>query len=673
MENIPKLGQTQNSPDLLVDKKSNVDNNSVLIPKIKMSESNLKKNFFKLTKTKKRVLIVLLSVVGVLIIILSITALLAFNAYKKALVLKKSLLSVKDAVSQQDIEKIKSEIALSKTSLNDFDKSYAKLSYLKIIPFIGAYFKDGKAVINSAKYGFDASSIVLAAIEPYADIIGFANGAKQASSGVETAQDRIDFVISTIPDLIPKMDELSIILAKIQTEIDTINPNRYPEEFEGIALRDNITNAIELTDTATKMIVNGKPLLAKSEYLLGVESPRTYLILFQNDKELRPTGGFITAYTIAEVSKGRFKPGSSSDIYDLDAKYTPVVAAPEQFSKYLKGIYVANRKFRLRDLNWSPDYSVSMDLFSQEVKKAGISKIDGIISVDTQVLVNLLDVLGEIGVSGFGNFSTKIEPVCNCPNVVYELEKFADTEGAIVWSENEPGKIVFAPPNYNDRKKIIGPLMNSVLSNTLGQPKDKMPMLFEAAIKSLTEKHVLFYFFDDDAQSAVDAFGIGGNISDYDGDYLHINDANLGGRKSNLYVTQEVSQEISYEGGKVVKRLEITYKNPEKQDGWLNSVLPNWTRIYVPKGSKLLEATGFEENLEPYEDLGKTVFAGYLQIRPLGVSKVTLKYELPLNSKDYKLFIQKQAGKDKPMYTVKVGKKTDEFLLSTDKELRYKL
>jgi len=294
--------------------------------------------------------------------------------------------------------------------------------------------------------------------------------------------------------------------------------------------------------------------------------------------------------------------------------------------------------------------------------------------VDTQVLVNILDVIGPIQVPGFGEFSTKVTPECDCPQVIYELESFADIEGPVVWSQDEPGKIIFAPPNYDNRKKIIGPLMNSILANALGQPKDKLPALFEAGIKSLIEKHVLFFVIDEKAQAAVEKFGIAGTLNEYEGDYLHINDANLGGRKSNLYVTQEVNQEVEIAKDRsVTKTVTITYKNPQKHDGWLNSVLPNWVRIYVPKGSEILEFEGVEDKEEPYEEFGKTVFAGFFSLRPEGISKVTLKYKLPFKADgEYRLYLQKQPGTDKPLYSIQVGKLKDEFFLLKDTELKFR-
>ena len=326
-------------------------------------------------------------------------------------------------------------------------------------------------------------------------------------------------------------------------------------------------------------------------------------------------------------------------------------------------------------MNWSPDFAEAMGLIVPAAEKAGITEIDGVIAVDTQLLVNLLDVIGPIGVPGYGNFSTELENKCNCPQVIYELESFADVEGAVVW-DPVSGEIVSAPANYNNRKAIIGPLMNSILSNALGQPKEKMAPLIAAGFKSLVEKHVLLYLADETKEEAVANFGIGGKITqDYEGDYLHVNDANLGGRKSNMYAYEAVDQDISVAGdGTVTKTVTITYQNPEKQDGWLNSVLPTWVRIYVPKGSTLITEEGLEDTVDPYDELGKTVFSGYFELRPEGMSKVTFKYTLPFKvSKEYKLLIQKQPGTDGFLYTINLGKHMEELMLTTDKEIKIDL
>lgn len=650
---------------------------SILVPKINPGEKVIGRkssSLFKRGKKKKILMISSLFILALLIFVL-ISGFLFYRVYKKALAVQDSVQSLISAGKNQDLEQIKLELQNTKNSLENLHNVYSSISWMRFIPFFGDYIKDGEHGLNGIKYGIEAGEVVIEAVEPYADIIGFVKDSKEAESGQETAQDRLDFVIKTIPDLIPKADLLSEKVELARSEIDNIDPERYPETLGGYEIRVKLQKGIELIDLASKFVTDGKPLLEAAPYILGSDESRTYLILFQNDKELRPTGGFITAYSIAKVEGGKFEPVSSNDIYNLDNLYSPKIPATEPIIKHLKGPYVISKNFRLRDLNWSPDFSESMQLFVNEIKSVGIKDIDGVIAVDTQVVVYLLNVLGKIGVSGFGDFSTEIVDECNCPQVVHELESFADIEGPVVWSQDEPDKIIYAPPNYENRKKIIGPLMNSILANALGQPKDKLPALFEAAFNSLVEKHVLFYMLDGDSQKAVEKFGIAGRIEQYDGDYLHINDANLGGRKSNLYVTHEVAQEIEVaKDGSVEKTVEITYKNPEPYDGWLNSVLPNYVRIYVPKGSELIAFDGVEEGKDPYEELGKTVFAGFFKLRPQGVAKITVKYKLPFKvKKEYKLFIQKQPGTDAPLYVLKVKKYEEELFLKTDKEMRFRI
>jgi hypothetical protein len=649
----------------------NLSSNSVLIPKIETVETepqipNKKSNglFLKIAVGFMAFILILLVTVGIP----------AFLTYQKGMALYGSVKNLEAAAKSQDLSQIKTQITATSKSLADFKTSYTLLSWTRIIPYFGGYVSDLGHAVNAAQAGMDTGNTVITVIEPYSDLLGLkgesGQQAVQALDGAKTAQDRIDFIVKSLPSLLPQIDTISGKMKTVESEISKIDAERYPVQFKGIPLRNDIKSVQDLIGQASNLLVNGKPVIENAPYLLGMDSPRTYFVLFQNDKELRPTGGFMTAYAIMTVNKAKFTPTVSDDIYNLDARYRPSIPAPDPIVKYIKGPYVLSQKLRLRDMNWSPDFAQSMQMVSGALSEVGIKNIDGIIAVDTKVLDNLLSVIGPIGVPGFGNFSTAIDPECNCSQVIHALEAYADVEGPIIW-DPLTGKIIQRPANSENRKKIIGPLMNSILANAMGQPKDKLAALFSAAFNSVMEKDVLFYLNDSTVQKAVTEFGIGGVIKDYNGDYLHINDANLGGRKSNLYSTEDVEQDVKIAGdGSVTKTLTITYKNPEKQDGWLNSVLPTWVRVYVPEGSTLIAATGLEAKQDPYEDLGKTVFAGYFQLRPEGVAKVTFQYKLPFKVKgQYKLLVQKQPGTKDYLYTINVGKNQQEFYLKTDKEV----
>lgn len=624
------------------------------------------------TKSNKKFSKVIFAVLAVLLLLLVVAGLQIFAAYQNGKRLYTQALKLQEAANSQNVSTIKTEIGNTKKSLSALQGSVKGMVWMQVVPLIGSYVKDANNALDAGQNALDAADITLTTAEPYMAMLGFGTGHK-AEDSAKTTQERIDFVVKAIPDLLPKIDTISQKVDTAKRDLDTINPDRYPVKFAGKEIRTPLRNALETLDEVATFVSQSKPLLQETPYLLGVDSPRTYLVLFQNDKELRPTGGFLTAYSIMKVDKAKFNPVLSNDIYNLDAKYQPTLPAPDPLVKYIKGPYILSKNIRLRDMNWSPDFYTTMNQFLPEAAKVGVTGIDGVIAVDTQLLVNLLDAIGPIGVPGFGNFSTKIEPKCNCPQVIYELESFADVEGPIVWDPNT-GKIVYRPPNSDNRKKIIGPLMNSIMANAMGQPKEKMPALFNAAFKSLMEKHVLFYLNDPKAEAAVESFGIGGQIKDYKGDYLALNDANLGGRKSNLYVTTEVEQKYEVDKGDITKTVTITYKNPERQDGWLNSVLPDWLRVYVPKGSTLISQEGFDEKATPYDELDKTVFAGFFNLRPEGVAKVTLKYKLPFKAYgDMGLLIQKQPGLDNPLYTVTTHKSSEEFFLTTDKELKLRI
>ncbi len=656
-----------------------MDNENITIPEIKLEESNIQKRRFINFKLPKKNLLGIILGILILFLVLSLAILIpGISVYNKAKVLQTDTNNIKSAFTKQNISDVEKEVAKFKTDLVSFQSSYNILGWTRIIPVLGNYWSDGNHAIKGGLAGLDAAQIGIETAKPYADIIGFTgNTGKKAANGEENANDRIQFLVSTIKDILPKVDAISGKAQTAKEEIDQIDPNRYPKTIGGKKLQENLKILITITDEVTDMVVNSKPLLEAAPYMMGIDSPRTYLVLFQNDKELRPTGGFITGYSVMTVDKGKVSSVTSNDIYNLDKAYSPTIKAPDPIVKYIKGPYVISTGLRLRDMNFNPDFKTSMQAFVTESQKAGIPQIDGVIAVDTQALVNLLNVLGNVGVPGYGNFNTTIIPECNCPEVIHELESFADVEGSIVWDQNDPTKIIFAPANYLNRKAIVGPLMNSVLKNALGQPKNKLPKLFEAAWNSLTEKHVLFYMLDKNAQTGVESFNIAGRVEDAknNADYFYAIDANLGGRKSNLYVTNEGEQDVNISSdGSVTKTVTLTYKNSQGYDGWLNSVLPSWLRIYVPKGSQLISVDGLDDKQSPYEESGKTVFAGLYTLRPQGVSKITIKYKLPFKVKgEYKLFIQKQSGLDSIMENIKVGKQSQNTMLKADQEFKFKI
>ncbi len=615
---------------------------------------------------KKKVLKISLLVLGVIFILAILTAVPLWLTLQKGREVVSEVQAISTAFQNQNLDEASVKIASAREKLQATQKQFSWLQWNRFVPFFGGYYRDGEHLFRAGLAGLDAADVLIEAIKPYADVIGFEGG-----SGLEgqTAEERVVFIVQTLEKISPQLDNISQHLNLVKEEVLAINPRRYPQKIRGQAIREQIVTLQETVVNLSDSLAQLKPALAILPQLLGEPDEKHYLLLFQNDAELRPTGGFLTAYAILKVHRGKFTPLNSEDIYSLDSRFNKRIEAPAAIKEYLPLVYYWN----LRDMNLSPDFKVSMDQFGENyLKTSGAIRVDGIIAIDTTLPVELLKVLGPVGVANWGSFSAEEDPRCNCPQVIYALEELAD---------KPVGEV------RTGRKAVLGPLMHSILLNIMGSPRKLWPKFFNVGVEAIREKHVMLYFFDEAGQQAAEAFKAAGRIVDYDADYLHINDCNFAGAKSNMFIKENVTQEIETAGdGTITKTLTIDYKNPEpasncnleKGELCLNGPYRNWFRIYVPLGSELLEATGSETEMETYEEFGKTVFAGFFgdkhPLRPEGSAKVVLKYKLPFQvnkNEDYKLFIQKQPGTYGYEYVINInGEELERFDLLTDRELK---
>lgn len=641
----------------------------------KLSFNETKKGFsmkrrvpsFKIFRSKKaRTTIIALGVIlGVFLVLGVYTVFRTIEVYKQAQVLNVQGRAALAAAKSQNIEIAKQELVKTQEELNKLKESYSKLGYLKIVPLANGYYNDGNRVFNAAGHGIDAAIIATDSLIPYADVLGL-KGESTFTQG--SAEDRIRIAVQTMGKVVPKIDEIDAKMQLAKSEIDGINPNRYPEIGKLKQVKPQIIAVQNMIDEGVLAVEQGKPLIKVVPELLGEKEEKKYLILFQNDNEQRPTGGFLTFYAIFRVDQGVIKVDGASDIYDLDDSISSHPAAPEIIKKYLPKV----TQLYIRDSNLSPDFQVSMkDFMDQYNKSSGKHEIDGIIAIDTDFLVSLLTILGEVQAGGL-TFKPDMDERCNCPQAVYVL------------NDN-----ITRPVGYerDNRKSLLGELLLATMQKALSSsPSQYWGPLFQQALKDAQAKHILFAVTNEEAQKGLDGLNWTGRIKEFDGDYLHINDANFGGAKSNLYVQQSVN--VDYEvndSGEIKKTVKITYKNPQPHSDCnlergglcLNATLRNFQRMYVSEGATLDTSKGSEVKVETKEDLGKTYYESFFTVKPLGKSEITYSYTLPFKLADdssLPVLIQKQPGTSDIPYEISVGGEVVEsFNLTSDKQLSLKL
>ena len=605
-----------------------------------------------------------LSFLSVFLLIFGILAIYSFLTYRsistKGKVLIASAKELKTAFSKNDIDLLNKEFKEFSAKYNDFEKSAKSVYWAVFIPYV-ADFKNG---VEAGNYLVKAGDESIKAITPYADLIGFKKG--QSSFVEKSAEDRLQTAILTLDKVLTKVDSISEDIKQAEVRVEKIDPKRYPKKVGSMVIRDRIKNIKEQFTGLASLFVEAKPLVKKLPEIFGSDKEKVYLVLFQNDKELRATGGFLTAYAVFKVNSGKMTIQRSKDIYTLDDSISSHPTAPREIMTYHKGV----SRFFIRDSNLSPDFPTSVELFNSLYKNSGEKvNYDGIITLDTNVLVDMLTIFGDTEARGL-RFSAKEDKRCDCPQVIYTLLNEIDRPVGFI-KEN--------------RKGILGDLMYALFYKAVGfSPSKYWGTLIQEMFKNLQEKHVLVYFTDQDLQESVEKLNFAARIKDFAGDYLHVNNVNFAGAKANLFTSQSIASKTKLnDNGKITREVAVEFRNPyphsdcslERGGLCLNATLRNWIRFYVPKGSELISFDGSKKKVQTYDELGKTVFEGYLEITPLGKAQVILKYNLSkdVSTKDYKLLIQKQPGTYEDKLKVDVdGKNIFDGILDLDKEIKSK-
>jgi len=631
------------------------------------------------SKKKKKIVlkpwqkILFISILTLVVLLTSLTSytLFIFKEVKQHVdELTPVVFETKNILSSQNIMALPEKIAQLKTGKEKIQASYQKLAFYKNIPFVKQYYLDGERLFQVADHGFNVTEKGINALIPYADILGF-QGEGSFTGG--TTQDRIVLILETLKEIQPTIDEIDQEIHVLVNLLNEINPNKYPQKLNHYEIRDKIVEIQKAADLASQTFSDYKPVIASLGKMAGADEPQKYLVLFQNDNELRPTGGFLTAYAIITVDKGVVNSEKSDDIYELDQKFTKKIAIPTVLGKYL----TTEKYYHLRDMNISPDFKTSMEEFYENYTtvRGEPKDLDGIIAVDTHVLSELLKVIGPVEAPGYGVFSAENDIRCDCPQVVYALSE-----------------IITKPTPYmrEDRKGVLGPLMKSILAKTFDLDKARFPELFAVAMSSIEGRHLQMYFMDETTQLATEQINAGGRLYELKDnlkgwqmgtnmDFLAIVDANLGGAKSNLFTNYEVKQTINAPiDGRLEKTVEITYKNTRKADNCnleagklcLNSTLNDWLRIYLPLGSELINIQGISNEASVYEEANLTVIDGYFSLEPMGLAKIKLTYTIPYtDTVNYNLKMWKQGGID--AIPVLIDVTGGEEQLSLDKDLDY--
>jgi hypothetical protein len=366
---------------------------------------------------------------------------------------------------------------------------------------------------------------------------------------------------------------------------------------------------------------------------VGTTEEKTYLILFQNNWELRPAGGFIGTYGILTLKNGEIVHFETDDIYQLDNASNISVTPPWQLQEYL----LIDKLF-LRDSNWDPDFTIAAAVAEDFYKKENGQKADqlaGVISITPHVIEQLLTLIGPITVEGYPYTFTS-------ENVTYQIEWLVQRD--------------FAPLNIprEIRKDIVGHVGEVIIEKITQLERDQFGAFASIILQELDQKHIMLYSHNPHVQRVMEEKNWAGQMHQTDSDYLMIVDANLIGYKSDAVLERHVTYEVNAMNLDDVRvRATMHYNHPGVHD-WKTTRYQTWTRFYVPEGSEFIGIEGQDEQdgheVEITQEYGKTVFGVLKRIPTQSQETLTMEYRLPsriatqIKQGKYELLIQKQLG-----------------------------
>lgn len=372
--------------------------------------------------------------------------------------------------------------------------------------------------------------------------------------------------------------------------------------------------------------------------LLGSKKEAKYMILFQNNAELRPTGGFIGSFGLVGFEKGILKELEIFDVYDADGQLKGYVEPPAPIVTHL-----GEASWYMRDANWDPDFPTSAAKIEWFLGKELGKSVDGVIAVDLYVLQSILESVGEVYVPD------------------YSLSINKDNFYEITQSHAEDDFF----PGSTKKRNFLTALSRALILRLTDSEGLDYTTLFKNFYQNLTQRNIQVSLNFQKPRRILSDVGFDGRVevpvcplSNCFPDYLGLVEANLGVNKVNPHITRSMNLQVNIDKGLIKRELDVTYKNTS--DINKNLSYKNYLRLLVTKESQVVGVvvdgvrTPFEiEEVKGHKEVGLIMEVPAKQDQTVKFIWQEKVQEVGLSA--YQLNWRKQAGTGADPVSVKVS------------------
>lgn len=337
---------------------------------------------------------------------------------------------------------------------------------------------------------------------------------------------------SLIPDLVVWDESLSIT-RQAPTALATLTEviEVAPDEDTLTRVRDvtqPLSRQLEvLSQTLPRTIIFKRVIPPEYQTLLQSVGPqfktlndhvltgnKTFVVIFQNSDELRPTGGFLGSLAFIKLDNGSITEMKVFDVYQVAGRLTVRVIPPPGVQEYLS----EDKGWQLSDANWSPDFPTTARVITEMLQLSEYSSVDGVIAVNLDTARQLLKVTGNV-------FLPDYQMTVTSDNVNQVLRSNRDQFFA--------GSIA--------KQHLLGSFVTALKTKLMALPPERYPELLSILSQETQSKNLLFFSHHKDVQSVFEHFKITGEFADTlekSNLYLGLIEANVGINKANAKISR---------------------------------------------------------------------------------------------------------------------------------------
>lgn len=286
--------------------------------------------------------------------------------------LKQEILNTDSSSTQKTLEGLQSHTSLARQSVED--PLWVLASGL---PWVGPNLK---AITEVARSADDVASLGLAPLVNVYESLNW-NHLLPSSSGAD---------LEPIKNAAPTITSSAYAVRASSQRLEGIDASQLWPQV-ALPLR---RGAEELKQAAEALSATADAANIAPD-MLGADAPKNYLLMIQNNAEIRASGGIPGALAVMKFDHGKLSLGKQSSAADVGIMRPSLPIDPQQ-----QQIYSGRVGKFMQDVNLTPDFPTAAATAQAMWEQKTGQRVDGVISIDPVVLGYVLQSTGPVSIAG---------------------------------------------------------------------------------------------------------------------------------------------------------------------------------------------------------------------------------------------------------------------------------